>query len=201
MNALSLGEVELVANLWNSGASISEIVEKTGRTKNSIHHIRRMHDDLFENRRAAIETEAMIEKAARLWNSGLKLPALADELGIGVHQLRGVMTRNAARFAERDLRHSAWRQTLAPAAAAAGVSRRNPKGRAEFEPGLADLHRSAKPAVSDSLLPLSLLDLTERSCRWPISGEGAATRFCGHCIPIGKIYCEAHRARSRESGR
>lgn len=202
MNALSLAEVEAVAQLWNSGATMSEIIEKTGRSKSSISYMRREHDALFASRRNAGDSEELIAKAASLWNSGLKLDALAQELGIGTHQLRGMITRNAERFAERDLRHSAWRRTISPASSAGTDTLRKPAGRTDYQPGLDDLSRAGWSAQGGaSLAPLTLLDLTDRTCRWPIAGEGAATRFCGYCIPAGKIYCETHRARSREGGR
>jgi GcrA cell cycle regulator len=47
--------------------------------------------------------------------------------------------------------------------------------------------------------PVTLLQLTDATCRWPCSGEGADTLFCG-AVPAGdKPYCKFHcmRAYSR----
>jgi GcrA cell cycle regulator len=40
---------------------------------------------------------------------------------------------------------------------------------------------------------LTLMELTERTCKWPI-GDPATTEFwfCGHPTQAGKPYCEAH---------
>lgn len=40
--------------------------------------------------------------------------------------------------------------------------------------------------------PVALLDLTRTSCRYPVSGEGAETLFCG--FPTAATYCRAHHA-------
>ena len=39
--------------------------------------------------------------------------------------------------------------------------------------------------------PVALLDLTPRCCRYPVSGEGADTLFCG--FEAASTYCAAHR--------
>jgi GcrA cell cycle regulator len=43
---------------------------------------------------------------------------------------------------------------------------------------------------------LTLMDLDAKSCRWPLSGSGAHTRFCGEKTVWGKPYCQTHSARS-----
>jgi len=40
--------------------------------------------------------------------------------------------------------------------------------------------------------PVALLDLTRTSCRYPVSGEGAETLFCG--FPTEATYCSQHHA-------
>lgn len=42
--------------------------------------------------------------------------------------------------------------------------------------------------------PVGIFDLGPRHCRWPVSGEGAATMFCGHAKVKGghSAYCKSH---------
>jgi len=56
---------------------------------------------------------------------------------------------------------------------------------AEALANLAEIERRA--------LKLNLLELTERTCKWPI-GDPATSDFwfCGHPAQAGKPYCEAH---------
>ncbi len=45
-------------------------------------------------------------------------------------------------------------------------------------------------------LGLRLVDLDVNDCRWPVSGDGAATLFCGHPSTGDSSYCAHHRFRS-----
>lgn len=53
------------------------------------------------------------------------------------------------------------------------------------EPVFTDVFRLAP-------LELSLLDLRENDCRFPVSGEKADTLFCGHNVEAGGTYCTYH---------
>jgi hypothetical protein len=199
MNQLSVATVEAVAKLWNAGASIDDIIQKTGRTRSSIEGLRKNHSGLFENRYRRSDEERL-SAIAKLWRAGKTRQQIADELGLTVRFVRGLIGRHRERFPLRKNRADGLR-------VAAEISRKLGRPpveaiaapspiRAEYEPGIDSLLRHDGGAV---LGPLSLIQLTDRTCRWPIAGNGAATRFCGYCIPIGKIYCEAHRAQSRDS--
>lgn len=39
---------------------------------------------------------------------------------------------------------------------------------------------------------LGLVQLNEHTCKWPVTGTGAATRFCGRHSEEGKPYCAVH---------
>ncbi|MFQ5438301.1 MAG: GcrA family cell cycle regulator [Paracoccaceae bacterium] len=47
--------------------------------------------------------------------------------------------------------------------------------------------------VEKTARKLSLMELTERTCKWPV-GDPATDEFwfCGHAVQTGKPYCEAH---------
>jgi GcrA cell cycle regulator len=40
--------------------------------------------------------------------------------------------------------------------------------------------------------PVTLLELTEFTCRWPVAGEPADMLFCGALPAEGKVYCPKH---------
>jgi hypothetical protein len=40
--------------------------------------------------------------------------------------------------------------------------------------------------------PVTLMELTADTCRWPCAGEGANTMFCGALTVEGKPYCPKH---------
>lgn len=43
---------------------------------------------------------------------------------------------------------------------------------------------------------ITLLELTDHTCRWPVEGTGADCRFCGHMPVPGSSYCAHHWERS-----
>lgn len=44
-------------------------------------------------------------------------------------------------------------------------------------------------------LMLDIIDLTERTCKWPVTSE-LPIKFCGHEKPCGVPYCDFHRRRA-----
>jgi GcrA cell cycle regulator len=50
----------------------------------------------------------------------------------------------------------------------------------------------------DEVKPLNvtLLELEPHQCKWPVSGERANTRFCGHLRLEASSYCLDHQALS-----
>lgn len=58
-----------------------------------------------------------------------------------------------------------------------------------------------EPALYDAAsMRLSLLELTNRTCRYPTHGQGEATFFCGHGAELEDAYCAHHRARCAGRG-
>lgn len=70
-----------------------------------------------------------------------------------------------------------------------------PPPQGDYEPGLGDLmtEHLFGPAPEG---PCQLVHLTSRTCRWPVSGIGAAMLYCAARIAPGAGYCDCHRARS-----
>lgn len=44
--------------------------------------------------------------------------------------------------------------------------------------------------------PITILTVNDSMCRWPVSGSGVLTQFCGHLPKPGGAYCEAHAVRA-----
>lgn len=58
-----------------------------------------------------------------------------------------------------------------------------------------------EPALYDAAsMRLSLLELTNRTCRYPTHGQGETTFFCGHGAELDDAYCSHHRARCTGRG-
>lgn len=55
-----------------------------------------------------------------------------------------------------------------------------------------DCGEIAKLAAEDADNPTALLDLEPHHCRWPCSGEGAETLFCGGKAVPDLSYCLRH---------
>ena len=50
-------------------------------------------------------------------------------------------------------------------------------------------------AIEKRAMKLTLMELTERTCKWPVGDPATADFwFCGLSTEIGKPYCEAHNA-------
>jgi len=65
------------------------------------------------------------------------------------------------------------------------------RGKAFVKPVVIRLRQSLTAPES---LNVALLDLTDRTCRYPTSGERETMLSCGHLPAAGKVYCEAHYA-------
>lgn len=139
-------------------------------------------------------TDERKEKVKRLWADGMSASEIAAELGditrnavIGVVHRMGLPKR-------RDMAPTVQKRRVP-------TQRRAPKrstrplfsfvSQKAFEPldELAVIAAIVPPVEP----PLSLLGLTEATCRWPIGDPQAPDfRFCGHAPHNDKPYCLAH---------
>jgi GcrA cell cycle regulator len=141
-----------------------------------------------------------VETLKRLWAEGLSASQIATELGgitrnavIGkVHRL-GLSGRakspTTASPRPRKARAHSHMIRVAPRPAVRG----NTALATAFE-----YESEAEPEVVDNVVPMgqrrSLIELSERSCRWPIGDPGEADFFfCGGQSVDGLPYCAHHR--------
>ncbi len=112
----------------------------------------------------------------RLWGLGLDARACAEQIGVTRNAFLGMAHRR-------------------------GWLRGEPVEETKPKPRKAPAMR--KPRIKSKPLPeiapkrvgrVKLLDLDHHSCRWPVSGSGASTLFCGKRSLDGGSYCEEHQA-------
>jgi GcrA cell cycle regulator len=167
-------------------------------------------------------TDERVETLKRMWNEGQSASQIAKELGgvtrnavIGkVHRL-GLSNRvgaapgpapegaKPAREARAELAEEAGEAAVEaldrPAERPAPVIRKpvitagqplppQPAANENSPEALASVREVEKKAAR-----ISLMELTERTCKWPI-GDPATDNFwfCGLAVQPGKPYCEAH---------
>ncbi|MCP1336228.1 GcrA family cell cycle regulator [Futiania mangrovi] len=156
-------------------------------------------------------TEERVALLKKLWAEGWSASQIARELGevtrnavIGkVHRL-GIARRDAApRPSRPEARTSAARK---PATASKSEARARTAEAAPARP--AARTQTARPVAAKPVIPtryevvergkpLSLMELNDRTCKWPIGNPGDADfSFCGESVVSGHPYCQEHLLRA-----
>ncbi|MCC1480759.1 GcrA family cell cycle regulator [Roseibaca sp. Y0-43] len=186
--------VELLKKMWNEGHSASTIAKELGGvTRNAV--IGKVHRLGLSNRNGPDSSSDKPEPAS---------PA-APEKAPGVVDLAQVKAERAAQPKPK----AAPAPQPEPAAAKAEpeveedpVPTYTPKPIIPAgqplppQPSANEIDPEALATVREvekTAMKLSLLELTERTCKWPI-GDPATSDFwfCGLPVKAGKPYCEAH---------
>lgn len=119
-------------------------------------------------------TEERIEKLSKLWDEGLSASQIAKKLGEGV-------TRNAVIGKAHRL----------------GLKARPSPVKSQKDKGKAPVKRTAKKAEKQII---TLLDLTDRMCKWPKGHPGDPDfQFCGKNAEPGMPYCAKHCAEAYQA--
>lgn len=131
-------------------------------------------------------TDERIELLRKSWESGMTASQIAEVLGEGIsrnavigkaHRL-GLQARpSPVRGSEERVELASPVASEAPVAAAALLPARKP----------------ARPATPAKAAKTSLLDLSEKVCKWPIGHPGENDfHFCGKASSPGFPYCPEH---------
>ncbi|OXT01677.1 GcrA cell cycle regulator [Notoacmeibacter marinus] len=162
-------------------------------------------------------TDERVELLKKLWADGLSASQIANQLGgvsrnavIGkVHRLKLSSRGRASQKQARPKKPSAPRQpTVRSAAPRASVSnvvasqsmpRTNSAGATALKADYAidevaePIYQSAAEVVVPMSRRLSLLELNERTCKWPIGDPlHEDFHFCGNDSGEGTPYCKGH---------
>ncbi len=162
--------VELLKKMWSEGQSASQIAKELG----------------------GVTRNAVIGKVHRL---GLSNRATAP-----AGQKAAAKEKPAAKAApEKAAAKDAGNSVAPPAAAPTPIARKAiiPAGQPlPPQPSANEISPEALASVREvekKAKKISLMELTERTCKWPI-GDPATEEFwfCGLAVQPGKPYCEAH---------
>lgn len=145
-------------------------------------------------------TDERVETLKKLWNDGLSASQIAAELGgvtrnavIGkVHRLGLSGRAKPARSSAPKTRTPRQPGSVHRKTRVVTATRGNTAIKAELQPEVA-----SSPAPVIELPPvsrrLSIANLTERTCRWPIGDPSSDDfHFCGNDAEAGSPYCSYH---------
>mgnify|MGYP006283710005 CR=1 FL=1 len=173
--------VELLKKMWSEGQSASQIAKELGGvTRNAV--IGKVHRLGLSNRNGSGTAAPIAEPEPEEAAEAPPAPAEAEAAMAGAAPEAAPEPANTpeppaeASPARRQIISAS--QPLPPQPSANEIS----------PEALASVREVEKRA-----LKLSLMDLTERTCKWPI-GDPATPEFwfCGLPVQQGKPYCEAH---------
>jgi len=144
-----------------------------------------------------------VEQLRKLWSEGLSASQIAAELGgvtrnavIGkVHRLQlSGRVKAAAPAAQRNRKTvAAARPVVRPAARTIVTQRGNLAVVQTIEVEEPVVYRAAEEVVVPISRRISIMDLREGTCRWPMGDPlNADFVFCGGDCEVGKPYCSAH---------
>lgn len=148
-------------------------------------------------------TDDRIERLKKLWSDGLSASQIAAELGgvtrnavIGkVHRLHLSGRVKAATVTAQRSRKAAARPVVASRPRVQVVSRGNLAMVQQIETEQVVVYRPAAEVVVPISRRISIMELREGTCRWPIGDPTHADFvFCGGDCDTGRPYCAGHAA-------
>ncbi|WP_121067845.1 GcrA family cell cycle regulator [Chachezhania antarctica] len=176
--------VELLKKMWGEGQSASQIAKELGGvTRNAV--IGKVHRLGLSNRTGGPAAAAK--------------PAAAEAKPKPASKPEAVQPEAAPETAKAETADAAPEPEARPAPSAPVNPRKQivPAGQPlPPQPSANEISPEALAKVSEvekGALKLTLMDLTERTCKWPV-GDPATEDFwfCGLPAQPGKPYCEAH---------
>jgi GcrA cell cycle regulator len=149
-------------------------------------------------RHGATWTSERVAQLESCVGTGLTCSQIAAEIGVSRNAVIGKMNRlglsrpKTALAADAESKRTAWRAKNAAGTATGNVTRI--RSQHSILMALARAPQGCAEATAIRNGPgCSLLELSPRSCRWPINEPGAADFcFCGHNQIEGLPYCPGH---------
>ncbi|MDJ0860312.1 MAG: GcrA family cell cycle regulator [Dinoroseobacter sp.] len=174
--------VEILKTMWGEGKSASQIAKELGGvTRNAV--IGKVHRLGLSNRNGgAGSAKAAPKETTRAKPSPAAKPAAASKAAAKPARVQEPIPEVASAVAAAP---TPLRKPIVPA----GQPLPPQPSANEISPeALASVREVEKKAKK-----LTLMELTERTCKWPI-GDPATEEFwfCGLPVQAGKPYCEAH---------
>ena len=169
--------VETLKRMWNEGQSASQIAKELGGvTRNAV--IGKVHRLGLSNRNGGPPEAAAPRPAPEAETRG-------PGTGRGDEPVRPAATEAAPETEPDPIPMTPARKAIIPA----GQPLPPQPSANEISPEA----QAAALAVEQSARRLSLMELTEKTCKWPV-GDPATPNFwfCGLPVQQGKPYCEAH---------
>ncbi|MXU66874.1 GcrA family cell cycle regulator [Oceanomicrobium pacificus] len=171
--------VEMLKTMWGEGKSASQIAKELGGvTRNAV--IGKVHRLGLSNRASAPASKPTAKEPAKAAKPAPKEKAPAPQPAKEAPAAAAAPAAKPApaKDAPRPRPVITAGQPLPPQPAQSEISE-------EARANLVEIEKKAKR--------LTLMQLTERTCKWPI-GDPATEDFwfCGHPAQPGKPYCEAH---------
>ena len=181
--------VETLKRMWSEGQSASQIAKELGGvTRNAV--IGKVHRLGLSNRVGAAPVPETKPKAAAApaAPSRSEAPAAEAPKGAPRAEAKPAAARSAEPTAPQAAPQAATPATRKPIVPAGQPLPPQPSAGEISPEALASVREVEKKARK-----ISLMELTERTCKWPI-GDPATEDFwfCGLSAQPGKPYCEAH---------
>ena len=163
--------VEKLKSMWTEGNSASQIAKELGGvTRNAV--IGKVHRLGLSNRAGSIKTkrDKLASRTSKKSRTKISSPKIKTVIDTHIPEKNAIIPMRKPILTPG--------QPLPPQPSANEIS---PEALATVK----EIEKGAKK--------LSLLELTEKTCKWPI-GDPATDEFwfCGLTVQTGKPYCEAH---------
>ncbi len=180
--------VEMLMTMWSEGKSASQIAKELGGvTRNAV--IGKVHRLGLSNRTQP-QAEAPAPAAPDIETPE---PAVATAAPAPPQPEPEPQPAPAPAPANEPVAPAAEAAAAPPPATRTRPTPGQPMPPQPSQSEISEETRASLAALENRALKLSLLELTERTCKWPI-GDPATENFwfCGHPTQPGKPYCETH---------
>lgn len=133
-------------------------------------------------------TPDRVATLTKMWKDGATASTISEVLGNGISRMAVIGKAHRLDLPRRSL-------VQPPKPVKVNGNRGKPKAAGIVHRVLTRPAPAAEEAVDpgvDVTHLLGLAKLNDHVCRWPVTGQGAATLFCGKHTKDGSVYCSVH---------